>query len=166
MRVPGIGGPRAVITAALEALGDEGIVVEAVSPILSTAPIGPSQRRYANAAALVSSDLDPENLLSRAQTIERALGRRRQGQRWRARPLDIDLILWDGGVFLSGRLTIPHPAYSFRSFVLAPAAAIAPHWRDPFTGRTLRQLSTRLTAPRPLPRARHTNRVEAARVGP
>ncbi|MCH2486241.1 MAG: 2-amino-4-hydroxy-6-hydroxymethyldihydropteridine diphosphokinase [Erythrobacter sp.] len=154
MRVPGVGGPRAVIGAALDRMAEEGIVVDERSRILSTAPIGPSQRRYANAAALVSSDLDPEALLSVTQDIERAFGRRRQGQRWRARPLDIDLILWSGGAYGSDGLAIPHPAFRIRPFVLRPAAEIAPLWHDPSTGRTLRQLSTRLTAPRPLPRAR------------
>ena len=166
MRVPGIGGPRAILRAAIDHIAARGIAVDAVSRTVSSAPVGPSQRRYANSAALVTSDRGPEAMLTEMQEIERAFGRRRRGQRWRARSLDIDLLLWSGGAYLSARLAIPQPAFRPRSFVLAPAAAIAPHWRDPFTGRTLRQLSTRLTAPRPLPRARHTNRVEAARVGP
>ena len=166
MRVPGMGGPRAVIGAALDHIAAAGIAVESVSRVLTTDPIGPSQRRYANAAAILGSTRAPGDLLALTQDIETSFGRRRRGQRWRARPLDIDLILWSGGVFVSDRLTIPHPAFRTRHFVLDPAAEIAPNWRDPLTGRTLRQLSTRLTAPRPLPRARNTNCANTARVGP
>ena len=154
MRVPGIGGPRAILRAAIDHIAARGIAVDAASRIVTSAPVGPSQRRYANSAALVTSDRGPEAMLTEMQEIERAFGRRRRGQRWRARPLDIDLILWSGGAYLSDRLAIPHPAFRTRPFVLGPAAEIAPLWRDPSSGLTLRQLSTRLTAPRPLPRAR------------
>lgn len=154
MRVPGVGDPRAVLRAAIDHMAAKGIAVEKTAGIVTSAPVGPSQRRYANSAALVSSDLRPEAMFKEMQAIERAFGRRRRGQRWRARTLDLDLILWSGGAYCSDRLAIPHPAFRLRPFVLAPAAEIAPLWRDPSTGLTLRQLSTRLTAPRPLPRAR------------
>ena len=154
MRVPGIGGPRAVLRAAIDHIAARGNAVDAASRIVSSAPVGPSQRRYANSAALVASDRGPEAMLTEMQAIERAFGRRRRGQRWRGRPLDIDLILWSGGAYCSDRLAIPHPAFRLRPFVLGPATEIAPLWRDPSTGLFLRQLSTRLTAPRPLPRAR------------
>ena len=154
MRVPGLGGPRAVLRAAIDHIAASGIAVDEASHIVISAPVGPSQRRYANSAAVVASDLQPDAMLHELQAIERAFGRRRRGQRWRARPLDIDLILWSGGAYCSDRLAIPHPAFRIRPFVLAPAAEIAPLWRDPSTGLTLRQLSTRLTAPRPLPSAR------------
>ena len=154
MRVPGIGGPRAVLRAAIDHIAARGNAVDAASRIVSSAPVGPSQRHYANSAALVASDRGPEAMLTEMQAIERAFGRRRRGQRWRGRPLDIDLILWSGGAYCSDRLAIPHPAFRLRPFVLGPATEIAPLWRDPSTGLFLRQLSTRLTAPRPLPRAR------------
>lgn len=116
-----------------------------------TAPIGPSSRRYANAAAIVASDLDPPRLLDRLKRIEKAFGRRRN-RRWGARVLDIDIVLWSAGPWRSRALTIPHTQYRNRAFVLGPANAIAPHWRDPDTGFTLRQLYARLTHPRPAPR--------------
>ena len=163
MRVPGVGEPRAVLRAAIDHIAAEGIAVDEIARIVTSAPVGPSQRRYANSAALVTSDHGPEAIFHEMQAIERAFGRRRRGQRWRARPLDLDLILWSGGTYCSDRLVVPHPAFRFRPFVLRPGAEIAPLWRDPTTGLTLRQLSTRLTAPRPLPSARNTNRVNSAR---
>lgn len=143
MRVPGIGGPRAVIAAALIALEQEGLSLAAVSRIIDSAPVGPSQRRYANAAAVVETELAPPELLCRLQQIERAFGRNRRGQRWRARPLDLDIVAWDGGIWVSPGLVVPHPHFRERSFVLAPAAQIAPAWRDPLSGLTLRQLAAR-----------------------
>lgn len=139
-----------MLAAALEALGDEGLSVEAASPVVESAPLGPSRRRYANAAAEIATDLAPEALLDRLQAIERRFGRTRRGQRWRARVLDLDLILWTGGPFASARLTIPHPEFRRRAFVLAPAAAIAPAWRAPLSGRTLAQLHASLTRASPL----------------
>ena len=70
------GGPRDEIRAALAALPG----VYAVSPILTTAPIGPSIRAFANAAALVESPLDPPAMLRMLKAVERDFGRRR-GQR-------------------------------------------------------------------------------------
>lgn len=144
MRVAGIGGPRAVLEAALAALPGDGLVIEAAAPLIASAPLGPSRRRYANGAAVIACHLPPPALLARLQLTEARFGRRRRGQRWRARPLDLDIVLWSGGVWSSPALTIPHPAFRTRDFVLAPAAAIAPRWRDPLTGLALAHLAARL----------------------
>ena len=154
MRVPGVGGPRQVLAAALAALAAEGVRVEASSPVIATAPLGPSLRRYANAATLVATPLEPPQLLALLQHTERRFGRRRRGRPWRARPLDLDIVLWSGGAWSDGSLTIPHPRYRSRQFVLAPAAAVAPDWRDPLTALTLSHLRTRLTRPRRVPSER------------
>ena len=126
--------------------------VRARSAIIGSVPVGPSQRRYANAAVVLDSDLKPRRLLERLQEIEQRFGRRRMGQRWRARVLDLDIVLWSGGIHASPGLAIPHPLFRDRGFVIGPAAAIAPRWRDPVGGLSLRQLDARLTRPRPTPR--------------
>ena len=146
------GGPAHVLRAALVTLEDEGVAVLATAPTIFTAPLGPSKRRYANGAAVIETALEPEDLLALLKEIEAGFGRRPGGQRWASRVLDLDIVLWDGGAYAGEGLTIPHPRARERVFVLRPAAAIAPAWRDPLTGRTLRQLLARLTAPRPLPR--------------
>ncbi|WP_345724123.1 2-amino-4-hydroxy-6-hydroxymethyldihydropteridine diphosphokinase [Qipengyuania vesicularis] len=143
MRVPGIGAPPRVIDAAVVALEMAGIDVTALSATIASRPVGPSMRSYANAAARVECDLAPPDMLAAIQEIEDDFGRRRRGARWRARPLDLDIILWSGGLWHSPDLTIPHPSFRERDFVLAPAAAIAPDWCDPVTGLTLRQISAR-----------------------
>lgn len=151
-RHPRFGAPREVLAAALERLAAEGVRVTAAAPVIETAPVGPSIRRYANSAALIETKLEPEALLALLKRIEREFGRRASGQRWRARVLDLDLVLWSGGVYASDALTIPHPLFRERDFVLTPALAVAPAWRDPLTGLTLRHLHARLTRPHALPK--------------
>ena len=142
------GRPRDVLAAALARLEAEGVRVTAAAPVMHTAPVGPSLRRYANSAAIVATALEPPELLALAKRIEREFGRRAGGQRWTSRVLDLDLVLWSGGAFAEPGLTVPHPLFRQRPFVLAPAARIAAGWRDPVTGFTLRQLHARLTRPR------------------
>lgn len=146
MRHPRFGAPRQVILRALEELD---VPVEAVSPVVATWPVGPSRRTYANAAAVVRSRMTPPEMLEHLKAIERSFGRRPGGQRWGARVLDLDIILWSGGIWASPGLGVPHAAFRNRRFVLGPAARIAPHWRDPLSGLTLRQLAARLDRKRP-----------------
>jgi 2-amino-4-hydroxy-6-hydroxymethyldihydropteridine diphosphokinase len=152
MRVPGVGPPRAVLEAAITHLAQRDVALLRRSPLIDSAPQGPSLRRYANAAIVVASDRDPPAMLALAAQVEAHFDRRRSGQRWRARTLDMDVILWSGGQWQSRDLLIPHPRFRERRFVLGPASAVAPDWIDPLTGASLRQLDARLTRPRPLSR--------------
>ncbi len=93
-----------------------------------------------DAAALVESDEMPPELLVRLKAVERVFGRRR-GRRWDSRVIDLDIILWSGGAWASPGLIVPHPQFRRRDFVLRPLNAIVPGWRDPVTGRTIRQLA-------------------------
>ena len=151
-RHPHFGSPRATVAAAMDILDETLGKVKARSPIIETAPVGPSQRRYANAALVLKSKLSPPGMLACLLEAEAAFGRKRRGQPWRSRPLDLDIVLWDGGIFAEPDLLIPHPRFRERDFVLGPAAAVAPRWRDPLTGLTLRQLHARLTHGSPVPR--------------
>lgn len=143
------GAPAAEVRAALAAIGG----VTAVSPILASAAVGPSTRRFANAVAVIASDEPPPVLLARLKAIERAFGRRR-GQRWGARVIDLDIVLWSDGSWSDRALHVPHRAFRERAFVLAPLAAVAAGWRDSASGLTVRQLLARLTTRRPAPRSR------------
>ncbi len=152
------GGPRDVLVAALTALERAGVAVAGVSPIVSSRPLGPSDRTYANAVAAVVAPFDPPELLVRLKAIEVGFGRRRGGQRWGSRVLDLDVVLWEGGCWASPDLIVPHRAFRERTFVLGPALRGVGHWRDPLTGLTLRQLHARLTRPRAIPKSRLTRR--------
>ncbi|MGC1270782.1 MAG: 2-amino-4-hydroxy-6-hydroxymethyldihydropteridine diphosphokinase, partial [Croceibacterium sp.] len=120
--------------------------------VLASDPVGPSLRRYANGAALLETALEPHELLAALKRIERQYGRTARGQRWSSRVIDLDIVLWSGGCFGAPGLVVPHRLFRERGFVLGPARAIAPGWRDPVSGLTVRQLHGRLTSPLPLPR--------------
>jgi 2-amino-4-hydroxy-6-hydroxymethyldihydropteridine diphosphokinase len=118
------------------------------SAIHATPALGPAGRSFANAAAIVESELAPDEMLAELKAIERRFGRR-GGRRWGPRVLDLDIILWSGGAWCGPGPTIPHAEFRERRFVLEPLAELAPDWRDPLTGANVRQLLARLTAPRP-----------------
>jgi 2-amino-4-hydroxy-6-hydroxymethyldihydropteridine diphosphokinase len=138
------GSPAETLRAALTEIGR----VQAVSTIRDTPALGPAGRSFANAVAIVESDFEPDAMLARLKEIERAFGRR-PGRRWGPRVLDLDIILWSGGAWRGPGPIVPHPAFRARDFVLRPLAEIAPDWRDPVGGASVRQLLARLTAPRP-----------------
>jgi 2-amino-4-hydroxy-6-hydroxymethyldihydropteridine diphosphokinase len=144
------GPPEGVVRAAMEELAAFGTITTR-SPVLRTPPMGAARRRFANAALVLESELDPPSLLAALKRTEREFGRRR-GQRWGDRVLDLDIVLWSGGVWLAKGLTIPHKAFAARRFVLDPACTIAPDWRSGPHGLTLAHHQARLTRPRPLPR--------------
>ncbi|NJM51710.1 MAG: 2-amino-4-hydroxy-6-hydroxymethyldihydropteridine diphosphokinase [Sphingomonadales bacterium] len=157
-RHPLIGGPERVIAHAFDALEMSDISLFDRSSILRSLPLGPSLRRYANAAAIIVTTLSPPQLLYRIKSLEHHFGRRDSGQKWRARVLDIDIILWSGGIWSSDHpaLIIPHPEMQSRRFVLQPSAEIAANWRDPIGGLQIKHHFQRIN------RAKRVDRRAAA----
>lgn len=146
------GGPPArTIARALKALGED-VAIRARSRITSSRPLGPGRRDFANAAAIIETDLAPPALLALAKRLERRFGRR-PARRWGDRALDIDILLWTGGPWAGRDLIVPHPAFRARAFVLDPLAEIAPAWRDPVSGHTVAQLRHRLRSNSPVDRS-------------
>jgi len=150
------GRPERVIAAARDALRDAGLSILSASSVIRTSAVGPAGRGFANAAAIIETDLPPPALLALLKSIERRFGRRR-GRRWGARVLDLDILLWSGGAWprrprtgLDRRLVVPHRALAERAFVLDPLVRIAPRWRHPITGRTTGQMQARLRRRRPI----------------
>ena len=137
------GSPAEALRAALAALRPV-----AASRIHATPALGPAGRGFANAVAIVESKLEPDELLDELKALERSYGRR-AGRRWGPRVLDLDIILWSEGPWDGPGPIVPHTEFRNRAFVLKPLAELAPDWRDPVSGLTVRQLLFRLTAPRP-----------------
>jgi 2-amino-4-hydroxy-6-hydroxymethyldihydropteridine diphosphokinase len=111
-----------------------------MSSFHETAPVGVGlQPMFLNAAAVGDTGLSAEALLAELIAIERGLGRERP--HWGApRTIDLDLILYNEAVIDLPSLTVPHPRFRERRFVLAPLAEIAPDWVDPVSRLTVQAL--------------------------
>lgn len=100
--------------------------VVAVSPVYETEPWGNGdQEPFLNLVVELDTDLSPVQLLGLCHRIESAANRTRDVH-WGPRTLDIDIIWMDGVEMTTERLTIPHPHYLRRKFVLAPLRDLAP----------------------------------------
>jgi 2-amino-4-hydroxy-6-hydroxymethyldihydropteridine diphosphokinase len=119
---------------------DPRVALVRASRVWDTAPVGPPQPRYLNAALELETAATPLALLDLLQEIERAAGRRPSAVRWGARTLDLDLLLYGDQVIRERRLVVPHPSLAARRFVLAPLAELCPERVVPGTGRTVAQL--------------------------
>ena len=115
----------------LRELAAAGVVIEAASSLWETQPVGNAGPGwFLNMAARVRTDRTPEDLLELCLTVERAHGRVRVVPGG-PRPLDIDLLDFEGVARDTPRLTLPHPRMAERRFVLAPLAELDPRWREP-----------------------------------
>jgi 2-amino-4-hydroxy-6-hydroxymethyldihydropteridine diphosphokinase len=112
-----------------------------VSPPADTAAVeaAAGQPAYLNAALVGLTALAPRALLDRLMEIERERGRERPFP-MAPRTLDLDLILYGEEVIEEDGLTVPHPRFRGRAFVLSPLAAIAPEMVDPVSGLTVKEL--------------------------
>ena len=125
--------PSAQVASGTEALAS----IQNTTLVLSSgqyrsAPMGPAdQPDYVNAVAALLTQLEPHALLAELQAIERSHGRRRGGDRWGPRTLDLDLLAFSNAVLTDETLTLPHPRIAERNFVLLPWQEIAPHVRIP-----------------------------------
>jgi 2-amino-4-hydroxy-6-hydroxymethyldihydropteridine diphosphokinase len=137
-----LGDRKAQLDRGISALSaSEGTTLRAVSRYHETSPVGgpAGQGAFLNAAAALETSLEPEPLLDRFHAIEAESGRVR-AERWGARTLDLDLLLFGDRAIRTPRLEVPHPRMALRRFVLAPLAEIAPDAVDPLTRRTVQDL--------------------------
>jgi len=112
-----------------------------VSSYIDTEPVGlpPAAPPFLNAAAVGETTLSPRALLDALLDIERARGRERPFVN-APRTLDLDLVLFGDAVVEEPGLTVPHPRFRGRRFVLEPLAEIAPGLVDPVSGRSIADL--------------------------
>ncbi len=104
-------------------------------------PIGgpPGQGEFLNAAIVVETAIPPLPFLDLLQRIEHRHGRERL-ERWAARSLDIDLLVYGDEVIETASLIVPHLRMSFRRFVLEPAAEVAARMVHPVIGWPIERL--------------------------
>jgi 2-amino-4-hydroxy-6-hydroxymethyldihydropteridine diphosphokinase len=116
----------------------------ASSSLWTSTPVDcpPGSPLFVNAVArLVARDGEtPESLLDALQAMEAEAGRRPKVVLNEPRPLDLDLLAWDGLSMATPRLVLPHPRAHRRRFVLQPWSEIAPGWVVAGVGRTVSDL--------------------------
>ncbi len=143
---------------------NRGVEVHAVSRLFRTPAFPPgSGPDFVNAAVRCDSALTPPDLLAGLKEIERLSGRVRHA-RWGARTLDIDILAIGDAVLpdlqtytrwqrlspeaqrreVPDGLIVPHPRLQDRGFVLIPLADVAPDWRHPVLGLSVREMLDRL----------------------
>jgi 2-amino-4-hydroxy-6-hydroxymethyldihydropteridine diphosphokinase len=115
------------LQAAVDALGREPVMrVVASSRVWETAPVGgPAQPDYLNAVLRVETDGSARDLLEAAQRVEAALGRVR-AERWGARTIDVDVLLFGDERIDEPDLIVPHPRFAERAFVVVPLLELDP----------------------------------------
>ncbi len=116
--------------AALNDLPDTIVVCE--SGLYRSAPHGPvEQPDFVNAVAGLLTQVPARELLEKMQEVERQLGRKRDGDRWGPRSIDLDLLAYAAQIVKENGLKLPHPGIAERNFVLLPWQEIAPTYRVP-----------------------------------
>jgi 2-amino-4-hydroxy-6-hydroxymethyldihydropteridine diphosphokinase len=114
------------------------------SDVFETPPWGVTdQPRFLNACALFETPETPRETLQRLKEVERRLGRIER-ERYGPREVDCDLLFADDLRIDEPDLVVPHPRMAERGFVLIPLAQVAPDWRHPSTGRTVREMAEAL----------------------
>ncbi|WP_409281587.1 2-amino-4-hydroxy-6-hydroxymethyldihydropteridine diphosphokinase [Pseudomonas defluvii] len=118
--------PRQQLESALQSLEQlPATDLAAVSSFYTSDSLSPGQPRYTNAVAALDSALEPIALLDALQSIENAQGRVRK-ERWGARTLDLDILLYGDQIIDEPRLKVPHYHMQARPFVLYPLAELVP----------------------------------------
>lgn len=117
-----VGDRESNLSAALELLAGRGVRIDAVSSLFETQPVGAvlEQPDFLNAAARITTSLEPLELLDTCKGVEAVLGRDHGGVRHGPRPIDVDLLLLGDIEIEHERLTLPHREVTTRRFVLEP----------------------------------------------
>lgn len=120
---------------------DDALAEVRVSAVYRTPPEGNvDQPDYFNAVVRGRSGLSPREMLSLAMTLEERAGRKRSYP-GAPRTLDVDVLFVGDAIVSDEDLEVPHPRWAFRDFVVVPLLDVAPEWRDPRSGRTVREVA-------------------------
>lgn len=128
------------LTDALIRLHQAGVEVKRCSSVYETPPWGiEEQDSFYNMVIEVGYTDSPQALLEICLSTETEMGRERM-VKWGPRLIDIDILEFHRKIILSDSLTLPHPYYTQRGFVLIPLAELEPNWRPTTLFRGIKEI--------------------------
>lgn len=138
-----IGNKRRNLITAAALLAEMAGDVLSISSFYETEPWGfESDNTFLNAALLLETELEPLQLLSLTQEIEKEMGRTQKSDgAYHDRIIDLDILLYDLCVINEAALVVPHPLMHKRQFVMEPLAEIAPMLVHPVLNKTMLELA-------------------------
>lgn len=138
-----IGNKRRNLITAAALLAERAGDVLSISSFYETEPWGfESDNTFLNAALLLETELEPLQLLSLTQEIEKEMGRTQKSDgAYHDRIIDLDILLYDLCVINDAALVVPHPLMHKRQFVMEPLAEIAPMLVHPVLNKTMLELA-------------------------
>lgn len=138
-----IGNKRRNLITAAALLAERAGDVLSISSFYETEPWGfESDNTFLNAALLLETEVEPLQLLSLTQEIEKEMGRTQKSDgAYHDRIIDLDILLYDLCVINEAALVVPHPLMHKRQFVMEPLAEIAPMLVHPILNKTMLELA-------------------------
>lgn len=126
---------------AVKQISELGKVVR-ISSIYESKPVGFSSKTdFYNTVLILETEKTPIEILQQLKKIEKKIGRKeKMGDVYESREIDLDIIGYEQQVIINENLTVPHPAFRERRFVLEPLFEIYPKWRDPITQNNVSEL--------------------------
>ena len=134
-----LGDPEKNCLEAVDRIGRiPGCKATRVSRLYRTEPVGvDGQEYYVNCVAEISTGISAKRLMKKMLAIEKDMGRVREGGRWQARIIDLDILLFGRELIHEDNLTVPHPLMHRRRFVMVPMADLAPDLIHPSIGKSM-----------------------------
>ena len=110
-----------------------------ISPVYKSEPVGFDGDDFLNLVVGLRATCTPQKICETIELIHNLAGRERRDNKWEARPLDIDLLLYNDWVIDEPPVRVPRCDILQYSFVLRPLAELAPELIHPVTGRTMQE---------------------------
>ncbi|MDI9358871.1 MAG: 2-amino-4-hydroxy-6-hydroxymethyldihydropteridine diphosphokinase [Phycisphaerales bacterium] len=146
-----IGNTLAIFSQAKNLIEQNGSVIIQSSSVYQTAPWGNiHQNDFLNQALELETPLTPLDLLKSFLQIEHRLGRIRTADKMGSRIIDIDIILFNNQIIDTPDISVPHPSFRDRRFVLVPLVELNPDFIDPVSKKSLALLLEECTDPLPV----------------
>lgn len=140
-----IGNRKKYLSKAVNELRSVG-EIKKISQIYQTVAWGVTdQNDFYNLCLLIETNLTPESLLEKINSIEKFLGRKKRGK-WQEREIDIDILFYGSQSIKTPNLVIPHPEIINRAFVLVPLSEIAPNYKHPEDNKTIASLEKQISS--------------------